>query len=68
MAQIPLNPGGGRRAVLVQARMPDCDAVRLADLAARRGIRQPVLVRQLIRLALDQMEADLADTEPLTSG
>lgn len=69
MAQTPLNPSGGK-AVLVQARMPDGDVARLAAIAARRGIRQPVLVRALIRYALDQIEGDLdlAEPEPLTSG
>jgi hypothetical protein len=61
MAQAPLNPAGGK-AVLVQARMPDADVTRLAALAARRGVRQPVLVRALIRYALDEL--DRAEPEP----
>jgi len=57
MPPVPLNPAGGK-AVLVQARMPDAEVTRLAALAERRGVRQPELVRELIRLALDQFEAE----------
>jgi hypothetical protein len=50
--------------------MSDADRDRLLNLAARRGVRQPVLVRELIKIALDQLEAELnrADTGPLASG
>ena len=48
--------------------MPDGDYARLVALAACRGIHQPVLIRELISLALDQFEDGLAEPEPLNSG
>jgi len=67
MPRPPLNPGGGT-AARIEARMPDGDYARLVALAACRGIRQPVLIRELISLALDQFEDGLAEPEPLSSG
>jgi hypothetical protein len=55
MPAVALNPGGGT-AVLIQARVPDPDVTRLAALAARKGIRQPALVRLALALGLDAIE------------
>jgi Ribbon-helix-helix protein, copG family len=57
MPQVALNPGGGT-AVLIQARVPDPDVTRLAALAARRGVRQPVLIRRALALGLDELERE----------
>jgi predicted DNA-binding protein len=69
MPRTSLSQGGGQ-SPKIEARMSDADRDRLLNLAARRGVRQPVLVRELIKMALDQVEAELnrADTGPLTSG
>lgn len=64
MAQIALNAGGGT-AVRVQARVPDPDVARLAVLAARLGIRQPVLIRRVLAAGLDRLERE---TDPLDTG
>ena len=67
MGRPPLNPRGGD-AVRIETRIEDGDHDRLLNLAERRGIKPPVLVRELLRLALDQFEDSLADTGPLASG
>ena len=57
MSQIPLNSSGGT-AARIEARMPDADHDRLVELARRKGLKRPVLIRELIRQALDQAEAE----------
>ena len=51
--QIALNPQGGK-AVTIGARVPDADAERVIALAAERGVRPSVVIRELIRLGLEQ--------------
>lgn len=69
MPPVSLNPQGGR-AERVQSRLPDGDVARIAALAARRGVRESALVRELIRQALDQIEGDpdREEPQPLMSG
>jgi hypothetical protein len=57
MPAVALNPQGGT-AVRVQARVPDPYVTRLAALAARKGVRQPVLIRLALALGLDELERE----------
>jgi hypothetical protein len=66
MPAVALNPGGGT-AVLIQARVPDPEVARLAALAARKGIRQPALVRLALARGLDAIERE-GDTGPPDGG
>jgi len=65
MAQAPLNPEGGRAAV-VRAKMPDTDVARLLRLARRRRLKTGTMARELLRFALDA--AERADTGPPAGG
>jgi hypothetical protein len=53
---IPLNEMGGTAAV-VRARVADDDLARLIRLAVRRRKSRSQMTRELLRLALDQIEA-----------
>jgi hypothetical protein len=53
------RPGEARA---MPVRLHDSDMLRLARLARRRGVRRSALTRQLLRLALDQIEQ--ADRAP----
>ena len=59
MGRRPLNPRGGD-AVRIETRIEDGDHVRLLSLAERRGIKPPVLIRELMKRALDHAEAEEA--------
>ena len=71
MPRPPLNPGGGA-AARIETRMPDCDHDRLVELARRKGLKRPEMIRELMRWALDRAEAQEREererAEPLASG
>jgi hypothetical protein len=43
---------------IVAARMPDSDADALVDLARRRGVKRPELIREILRHALARAAAE----------
>jgi hypothetical protein len=54
---------------IAAARLPDADNDRLVELARRKGLRRPEMIRELMHWALDKWaEAELEDTEPPDGG
>jgi hypothetical protein len=63
MSRYPaLNERGGR-AVLVQARVSDADHDALVELARRKGLKQPEMIREIMRWAIAKYVAE-EDTGP----
>jgi hypothetical protein len=56
--------------VLLGVRVPASDADALVELARRKHMKRPELVREMMRWALDRWaaEAELADTGPPSQG
>jgi hypothetical protein len=67
--QRPLNPRGGT-AARIEARLPDEDHDALTEQARRRGVRQPQLLREIIRHAVQKWmaEAELERAGPPAGG
>jgi hypothetical protein len=71
MPQIPLNASGGT-APRIEARMTHGDHDRLVELARKKGLKRPEMIRELMRWALDKAEAEEREererAQPLASG
>jgi hypothetical protein len=58
----PLDPEAGAMSTIVAARVPDSDADALVELARRRGVKRPELIREILHHALAKTAAE-ADAE-----
>lgn len=57
MGRPPLNPRGGD-AVRIETRIEDGDHDRLVELARKKGLKHPEMIRELMKWALDRAEAE----------